>query len=267
MFGHFVELDLVNHHVAFDEALLHIDNALVRRTAELEFERTLSHDERAVDENIRERQKLKKLRFFGSQFHQTFVSISRKNNEIESAFLNFASKRNERSRLIHRVATAERHAIQQRVFLDHRNNRFALDKMSALKIMSLRILAPRAIVVAALRKNSQANTGTVYKRFRLDSCDFQWRIIGHGKCRLHAVLYAVANFSTFCIVEAVDCTDEVTRDATDTFETDTFTIKRHFFFRHPVLLLVIYRPYLIPLNAGIPGNFLRSSSSFSHEMA
>ena len=27
--GHFVELDLVNHHMAFDEALLHINNALV----------------------------------------------------------------------------------------------------------------------------------------------------------------------------------------------------------------------------------------------
>ena len=27
--SHFVELDLVNHHMAFDKALLHIDNALV----------------------------------------------------------------------------------------------------------------------------------------------------------------------------------------------------------------------------------------------
>lgn len=172
VFGHFIELNLVNHHVAFDKAFLHIDNALVPRTAELEFERFFRHDERAVDEDIREREQFKELRLFGRKLYQLFVSISRENHEIESAFLDFAGKRNKCRRLVHRVTAAERHAVQQRIFLDHRDNRFALDKVSAPKIVRLRILAARAVVVAALGKNGQANTGTVDKRFRLNSSDF-----------------------------------------------------------------------------------------------
>ena len=172
VFGHLVQLNLVNHHVAFDKAFLHIDNALVPRTAELEFERFFRHDERAVDEDVRKSQQLKKLRLFGREFHQSFVRVSRENHEIESAFLDFASQRNKCRRLVHRVAAAERHAVQQRIFLDHRDNRFALNKVSASEIVRLRILAARAVVVAALGKHCQADTGTIDKRFRLDSSDF-----------------------------------------------------------------------------------------------
>ena len=44
------------------------------------------------------------------------------------------------------------------------------------------------------------------------------------------MLYAIVDFSALGIVEAVDCTDEVTCNAADAFESNTFTILREFFF-------------------------------------
>ena len=171
VFRHLVQLNLVDDHMAFDKALLHIDNALVPRTSELDIQGLFRHDKRTVDEDVREREQFKELRLFGRKLHQAFVRITCKNHEIESTLLDFSSERDKRSRLIHRIATAERYAIEQRVFLDHRDDGFALNKMPPFKIMRLRILTARAIVVAPLRKNSQTDSGTVNKRFRLNSSD------------------------------------------------------------------------------------------------
>ena len=46
---------------------------------------------------------------------------------------------------------------------------------------------------------------------------------------LYAVLHAIVHFGTLGVVEAIDGTDEVTRDAADTFESDSFTILVQFF--------------------------------------
>ena len=163
VFRHLVQLNLVDDHMAFDKALLHIDNALVPGTSELDIQGLFRHDKRTVDEDVRKREQFKELRLFGRKLHQLFVRVSRENHEIETAFLDFAGKRNKSRRLVHRIASAKRHAIEQRIILDHRDDRFALDKVSALKIMSLRILATRAVVVTALSKHSQADSGTVHE--------------------------------------------------------------------------------------------------------
>ena len=55
---------------------------------------------------------------------------------------------------------------------------------------------------------------------------------------LNAVLHAIVHFGTLGVVEAIDGTDEVTRDAADTFESNTFTILVQFFFGHCCFLLI-----------------------------
>ena len=90
MFRHLLELDLVKHHVAFDKALLHIDDALVAGATELEFERLLRHNERTVDEDVGKREKFKEPRTACGKFHEAFVGVARENHEVESAFLDGA---------------------------------------------------------------------------------------------------------------------------------------------------------------------------------
>ena len=44
------------------------------------------------------------------------------------------------------------------------------------------------------------------------------------------MLDAIVHFSTLGVVETINCTHEVTRDAADTFEANTFAILIQFFF-------------------------------------
>ena len=47
---------------------------------------------------------------------------------------------------------------------------------------------------------------------------------------LYAVLYAVVDFGALRVIEAVDCSHEVARDAADAFEAHAFAIEGFFFF-------------------------------------
>ena len=47
---------------------------------------------------------------------------------------------------------------------------------------------------------------------------------------LNPVLHAVIHFGALGVVEAIHCTNEITGDATNTFETDAFAIEVLFFF-------------------------------------
>ena len=104
--------------------------------------------------------------------------------------------------------------------------------MPTLEIVGLRIVASRAIVMTALGKNRHTDSGAVDKRFGFDTRNAQPRSFFLFHNDLHTVLHAIVHFGTLCVIEAIDGTDEVTRDATDTFESDTFTVFVQFFFRH-----------------------------------
>ena len=43
------------------------------------------------------------------------------------------------------------------------------------------------------------------------------------KSALHSVLHAVIHFGTLGVIEAIDCTYQVTSDTTNAFKTNTFT--------------------------------------------
>ena len=62
MFGHLVDLHLVQHDMACREAFLHIDEALIGRATELEFQGTLRQNERPVDEYIGKRQQFQQCK-------------------------------------------------------------------------------------------------------------------------------------------------------------------------------------------------------------
>ena len=104
--------------------------------------------------------------------------------------------------------------------------------MTPVEIVGLRILAARAMVIAALRKNRHANAGAIDKGFGLNSRNAKPRLFFFFHNDLHTVLHAIVHFGTLGVVEAIDGTDEVARDAADAFESDSFTILVQFFFRH-----------------------------------
>ena len=179
MFLHFVELDLVQHDMAFHQALRDVDDSLVGGAAELEFERLLRHDERAVDEDVGEREEFEHLRTFLREFLQAFEGIAREDYQVETAFLDFARERNEGRGLVHRVAAAERDAVEQRVLLDHLEDFFPINKMTPVEVVGLRVLTPGAMMMAALGKDGHADTGTVHERFGLDAGNPQARVFVH----------------------------------------------------------------------------------------
>ena len=179
MFLHFVELDLVQHDMAFHQALRDVDDPLVGGAAELDVERALGHDERTVNQDVRIGKQVQERRGFVPVLLQIFERVSRKDYEVQAAVLDFAGKRNERRRLVHRVATAKSDAVEQRVLVNHRKDFVDFDKMPAVEIVRLRILAAGAIVVAALGKDGHADTGTVHERFGLDAGNPQARVFVH----------------------------------------------------------------------------------------
>ena len=179
MFFHFPELDLVQHHAAFGKGLLHVDEALVAGAAELELERLLRHDKRAVDQDIRKGKQFQKFRLLFPVLLQILLRVTRENHEVLATFLDLASQRDKRRRLVHRVATAERDTVQKRVLVEHRENFLDINKMTPVEIVGLRVLAPGAIVMAPLGKHYHADSGTVHERFGLDTGNPQTRVFVH----------------------------------------------------------------------------------------
>ena len=179
MFFHLLKLNPVQHHVPFGKALLHVDNALVAGAAELELERLLRHDERAVDKDIGIREQFQKFRFLFPVLLQVLERVSRENHEVLVAVLDGACKRDERRSLVHRVATAERDTVKQRVLVEHREDFLDINKMTPVEIVGLRILAPGAVVMAPLGKDGHADSGTVHEGFGLDAGNPQTRIFVH----------------------------------------------------------------------------------------
>ena len=175
MFFHLVQLDLVQHRVAFHQALLYIDDTLVARTAELDVERALGHDERAVDEDVGIGKQVQERRGFVPVLLQIFERVSRKDYEVQATVLDFAGKRNERRRLVHRVATAKSDAVEQRVLVNHRKDFFNIDKMPAVEIVRLRVLAAGTVVMASLRKDRHTDARTVHEGFGLYACNAKSR--------------------------------------------------------------------------------------------
>lgn len=53
-----------------------------------------------------------------------------------------------------------------------------------------------------------------------------------------AVLDAIVDFSKLSVVEAVNCTNQVTGNAADAFKADAFAIQGLFFIRHFLLLQI-----------------------------
>ena len=108
--------------------------------------------------------------------------------------------------------------------------------MPTVKVVGLRIVASRAVVMTALGKNRHADSGAVDKRFGFDTRNAQPRSFFLFHNDLHTVLHAIVHFGTLGVVEAIDGTNEVTRDAADAFESDSFTVFVQFFIRHLILL-------------------------------
>ena len=199
---------------ALTETCLAVQKALVAAAAEFDLPVTERLHEWSVDEYIRDLKQLAPAVFI-AVFVKLLKGVAGIRHHIQAKPSDLSSKRCKSLRLTEGFAAAEGHAVQQRIALYLFQQSVCVSHLSTGEIMSLGVMASRAIVWTALNKNGKPYAWSVNDRVIDGACYPEFHYI-----TLHVMFYTVVLLCLLAVIEAVKSADEIACDTADTVESN-----------------------------------------------